>query len=107
MPAASRYAFYPRDAMPARVLAMALCPCLCLSVSHKSVFYRNAWTDRDGFLACRLLWIYPTLCFKEIRVCSKMSPSGTLLQTLDVASFATASRRYTGDIHTNGQWVCL
>ena len=32
--------FYPRDAMLARVLlAAALCPCLCLSVCHKSVFY--------------------------------------------------------------------
>jgi len=29
--------FYPRDAMLARVLATAL----CLSVCHKSVFYRN------------------------------------------------------------------
>ena len=28
--------------MLARVLAMAL-------VCHKSVFYRNGWTDRDGF----------------------------------------------------------
>ena len=32
-------AFYPRDAMLARVLAMALCP--SVSVCHKSVFYRN------------------------------------------------------------------
>ena len=33
--------FYPRDAMLARVLAMALFVCLCLSVCvcHKSVFY--------------------------------------------------------------------
>ena len=31
--------FYPRDALLARVLAMALCP--CLSVCHKSVFYQK------------------------------------------------------------------
>jgi len=53
MPAASRYAFYPRDAMPALALAMALCRCLsvsvCLSVCHKSVFCRNGWTDRADF----------------------------------------------------------
>ena len=35
---------YRRDAMLARVLAMALC--LGLSVRQKSVFYRNRWTDR-------------------------------------------------------------
>ena len=31
------------------VLAMALCPCLCLSVRHKSVFYRNGWANRAVF----------------------------------------------------------
>ena len=34
--------FYPRDAMLARVLAMALCPSVCVCVCHKSVFYRNS-----------------------------------------------------------------
>jgi len=42
-------AFYPRDAMLARVLAMPCVP-LCLSVTiHKLVFYRNRWTNRAGF----------------------------------------------------------
>ena len=37
--------------MLARVLAMALCPSVRLSVSvrHKSEFYRNGWTNRAGF----------------------------------------------------------
>jgi len=35
--------FYPRDAMLARVTATALCLCpsVCLSVCHKSVFHQN------------------------------------------------------------------
>jgi len=37
--------FYPRDAMLARVLAVAL----CLSGCYKSMFCRNGWTDRAGF----------------------------------------------------------
>jgi len=39
--------FYPRDAMLARVLAMALCLSVC--VCRKSVFYRNGWTIWPGF----------------------------------------------------------
>jgi len=31
------------------VLAIGLCPSVCLSVRHKSVFYRNGWTNRAGF----------------------------------------------------------
>jgi len=49
--------FYPRDAVLARVLAMFPCLCLpvCLSVCHKSVFYRNgrmnrAWFWHESFL---------------------------------------------------------
>jgi len=47
--------WYPRDAMLARVLAimalyLSVCLSVCLSVSvsvcHKSVFYRNGWTNR-------------------------------------------------------------
>jgi len=43
--------YYPRDVMLARVLAMTLCPSVCLSVSvcHKSEFYRNGWANRAGF----------------------------------------------------------
>jgi len=34
-----------------RLLSTALCLSVCLSlpVCHKSVFYRNGWTDRAGF----------------------------------------------------------
>ena len=39
--------FYPRDAMLARALAIR--PCVCLSVCHKSVFHRNGWMNRAGF----------------------------------------------------------
>ena len=31
------------------VLAMGLCLSVCLSVRHKSEFYRNGWTNRAGF----------------------------------------------------------
>jgi len=76
--------------MPARVLAngpLSVSVSFCLS----QVGVLSKCLDGSSwFLACRLLWIDPTLCFKQIRVCSKMSPSGTLLQTLDVARFATA-----------------
>jgi len=47
--------FYPRDAMLARVLAMALylsvclSVCLCLTVCQKSAFYQKGWTDQSGF----------------------------------------------------------
>ena len=33
--------FYPPDAMLARVLAMALCPCLCLSVTRQCSIKRD------------------------------------------------------------------
>ena len=41
--------FCLRDAMLARVLAVALCLSVCVSVCHKSEFYRNGWTNRSGF----------------------------------------------------------
>jgi len=40
---------FPRDAMLARVLAMAPCLSVCLSVCHKSVLYRSGWMNRAGF----------------------------------------------------------
>jgi len=43
------HTFYPRDAMLAWVLAMSVRPSVCLSVCHKSVFYRNGWMIRAGF----------------------------------------------------------
>ena len=76
--------FYPRDAM--------LALCLCLSVCHKSVFYRNGWTDRAVFLARRLHSTIQTLCCKKIHVSTKITvfPSGTLSHTLK--KFASAYR---------------
>jgi len=40
---------FARDAVLARVLAMALCLSVRLSVCYKSVFYRNEWMNRAGF----------------------------------------------------------
>ena len=83
--------FWPLEghsAMLAQVLAMALCfVCVC----HKSVYCQNSCTNRAGF------WhgsFYPTLCYKEIHVPSKISilSSGTLLQTLDLENFTTVYR---------------
>ena len=42
--------FCPHDAMLSQVLAMALCPsvCVCLSLCHKSEFCQNGWMNRTG-----------------------------------------------------------
>jgi len=50
--------------------------------------------ESGWFLAWELHSIYPTLCYQEIHVPSKISvlPSGILLQTLDLENFATAYR---------------
>jgi len=63
--------FYPRDAMLARVLAMALCPSVCrrLSVTSRCSIKRD---ERINLvLAWRLLSTSPILYFKEIRVSAK------------------------------------
>jgi len=58
--------FYPRDGMQARVLAIALCPSVRLSVCHKSEFCRNGWTiELRVFFSWRLFSTYPKLCCKE------------------------------------------
>ena len=59
--------------------------------------------ESGWFLAWELHSTYPTLCYKEIHVPSKIRvlPSGILLQTLDLKKFPTASRWYTGDIHNS------
>ena len=70
---------YPRDPMLAPVLAMAL----CLSVCHKSGFYRNGWTNRAG-LAWELPSTHATLCYKKIRVSVKIKVLLEFMsQTLD------------------------
>jgi len=79
---------------------MGLCPCLCLS--EVGVILKRL-NESGWFLAWELHSTYPTLCYKEIHVSSKIRvlPSGILLQTLDLKNFATASRWYTGDIHNS------
>ena len=51
--------FYPRDAMLARVLVVALCLSVCLSVCHKSVFDQKGWEDL--LFGMELLSTSPTL----------------------------------------------
>jgi len=73
------HTFYTREAMLARVLAMALCLPVCLRLSQVGVL--SNWTDRlIWILACRLLSTSPMLCYKEIQLSTKISvlPSGTL-----------------------------
>ena len=54
--------FYPRDAMIARVLAMALCPCLCVSVCLSQVGVLWKWMDRSSwFLAWEISLTYTVL----------------------------------------------
>jgi len=63
--------FYPPDAMLARVLAMALCPCLSVCLSQVSVLSKGM-KGLICFLACRLLSTSPTLPFKEIWISTKI-----------------------------------
>jgi len=83
--------FYPRVALPARVLAMAL----CLSVCHKSQFYRNGRAHRAGFFLVRELpSSYSMLRYKKIRVSPKVRAlrSGTLSYTPGLENFTTTHR---------------
>jgi len=79
----------PACHMLARV-AMALC--LCLSVTSRC----SIETDEriELVLAWDLSSTYPTLCYKEIRISSKIRvlPSGNLFQTQGRENFATAYR---------------
>ena len=64
--------------------------CLFVSVCHKSVFYRNVWTNRAGFLAWRLL--RPILHFLGN---SGIYKKGTSLQKFVVNSGLTKFRHGT------------
>jgi len=65
---AAVFDFYRRDAMLARVLAVTMCPSVCLS----QVGVLSKWTDGSSwFLARRLLSTSPTLCWKEFQVSIK------------------------------------
>jgi len=58
---------------------------MALCLSQVGVLLKRL-NECGWFLACELLSTYPTLCFKEIQVPSKIRvlPSGTLLQTLNL-----------------------
>jgi len=75
---------YPRDAVLARVLAMALCLSVRLSDTSRS----SIETDKGigMFLARKLSSTYPMLCYKEVWVppTIRVLPSRTLLQTPDL-----------------------
>ena len=43
-----------------------------VSACHKSVFYRNGWTEQYGFCHADFFSTSPTLCFKEIQVSTKI-----------------------------------
>ena len=83
-----RSCFYPRDAVQARALAMALCPSVsvCPSIASRSSVET---AERIGlFLAWELLSMH---FFKEIRVPLKITVllSWTLPQNLDLENFAS------------------
>jgi len=64
---------------------------VCLCLSQVRVLSKRL-NESGWFLAHELLSTYPTQCYKEIQVSSKITVllTGTLLQTLD--NFATAYR---------------
>ena len=69
--------------------------CLSVRVRLSQVGVLSKRMNESGwFLARELHSTYPTLCYKEIHVPSKIRvlPSGILLQTLDLENFATAYR---------------
>jgi len=74
--------FYSRDATLARLLTMPVS--VCLSVCHKSAFYRNGWTNRAGFWTGAFFHPAYTV-LQEIRLSPKIRafPSGTLSKTPD------------------------
>ena len=89
----SRY-LLPRDAMLARVLAVAMCPsvCPCLSVTSRSSIETP---ERIELVFClESFSTYPALCCKEIQIPTKIwvLPSGTLSQTPGFKKFATVYR---------------
>jgi len=58
--------FYQRDAMLARVIAVALCPSVwvCLSVTSRSSI--ETVNESSWILARELPSTHPTLCYKKI-----------------------------------------
>jgi len=78
--------FLPRDAKLARYMLSSR---VRLSVCHKPVLY---WNETTWFLAWRLPFIYPALCYEEMWVSPKIKvlPSGTCnSQTPDLENQST------------------
>ena len=77
------------------LMSVSVCLSVTLSVCHKSVFYRNGWTDRAGFWhVCFFQAVLYTLWRKEIQVSTKIRvlPPGTLCQSPILETFASAYR---------------
>ena len=72
---------------------MGLCLSVFVCLSQVGVLLKRM-NEPGWFLARELHSTYPTLCYKEIHVSSKIRvlPSGILLKTLDLENFATAYR---------------
>ena len=68
-----------------------VCVSVCVCLSQVGVLSKRL-NESDWFLALELPSAYPTLCYKEIQVSSKIQvlPSGTMLETQDFENFATA-----------------
>jgi len=56
--------FLPARHYASAVLAMALCPSVCLSVCHKPVFYGKGCADQAGFGTQSTLGLSYTQCCK-------------------------------------------
>jgi len=85
--------FFAAQCYASAVLATGLCLSVRVRLSQVGVISKR--TNESGwFLAWELHSTYPTLCYKEIHVTSKIRVlfSGILLQTLDLENFATAYR---------------
>jgi len=75
------------------MLSLSVCP----SVRLKPALHQNYWTNRAGsktssirpVVLMRFPSNYPALCYKEIRVCTKIRvlPSKTFSHTLDLREF--------------------
>ena len=102
--------------MLARELAMALC--MCLSVSVTSRCSVETGERIELVLAWELPSTYPTLCYKEIQISSKIRvlPSRTFLQSLDFENFrhstSTVEACYQlssrkADVHSAINWTVV
>ena len=85
---------YPRDAMLARVLAMALYMSVCVRLSVTSRSSIETVEQIGLVLARELLSASPTLCCEKIRLPPKtrVLSCGTLPYTLGLENFTTIGR---------------